>query len=150
MDYSQIKSRLAPCGLHCGKCFAFTDGDINQHSRLLKQSLGDFDVYAERFVTLLEEPVFKKYGEFKEMLSYFASVGCKGCRQEKCKLFKSCKVRDCHEQKNVDFCFQCNEFPCNNTGFDPHLHKRSVAIKQRMKEVGVEKYYEEIKDKSRY
>jgi len=150
MDYSQIKSRLAPCGLHCGKCFAFTDGDINQHSRLLKQSLGDFDVYAERFVTLLEEPVFKKYGEFKEMLSYFASVGCKGCRLEKCKLFKSCKVRDCHEQKNVDFCFQCNEFPCNNTGFDPHLHKRSVAINQRMKEVGVEKYYEEIKDKSRY
>jgi len=150
MDYSLIKSRLAPCGLHCGKCFAFTDGDINQHSRLLKQSLGDFDVYAERFVTLLEEPVFKKYGEFKEMLSYFASVGCKGCRLEKCKLFKSCKVRDCHEQKNVDFCFQCNEFPCNNTGFDPHLHKRSVAINQRMKEVGVEKYYEEIKDKSRY
>jgi hypothetical protein len=150
MDYEQIKTRLAPCGLHCGKCFAFADGDITRQSRQLQESLGNFDIYAERFVTLLEEPVFKKYSEFKEMLTYIISVQCKGCRLEKCKLFKTCNVRDCHEQKNVDFCFQCPEFPCNNTGFDPHLHKRSVDINVRMKEIGVEKYYEEIKGKPRY
>ena len=150
MAYEQIKTRLAPCGLHCGKCFAFADGDIRHQSLQLKESLGNFDVYAERFVDMLDEPVFKKYGEFKEMLAHFASVECKGCRQEMCKIFKTCQVRDCHEQKKVDFCFQCSDFPCNNTGFDQHLHKRSVDINRRMKEIGVEKYYDEIKDKTRY
>ena len=150
MDYDQIKNRLAPCGLHCGKCFAFAEGDIKQNSRQLKESLGNFDVYAERFVDLLDEPLFRKYADFKELLSYFASVECKGCRKEKCKLFKDCKVRDCHELKEVDFCFQCSDFPCNNTGFDPHLHKRSVDINLRMREIGVAKYYDEIKDKPRY
>ena len=61
MNYKQIKNRLAPCGLHCGKCFAFTDGDIAEHSNYLKNALGEFDVYADRFVDLLNEPVFRKY-----------------------------------------------------------------------------------------
>ena len=150
MDYDQIKDRLAPCGLHCGKCFAFVDGEIKNNSIKLKESLGDFDIYARRFVDLINEPVFKKYSDFKELLSYFALVECRGCRKEKCKIFKDCKVRDCSENKGVDFCFQCNDFPCENTGFDKHLHKRSVDINMRIKEIGVENYYNEVKDKSRY
>jgi hypothetical protein len=150
VDYNQIKRRLGPCGLHCGKCFAFVAGDISRSSKKLKESLGNFDIYAERFVELIDEPVFKKYPDFKEMLSYFESVECGGCRKEKCKIFKGCKVRDCYEEKGVDFCYQCPDFPCNKTGFDEHLHKRSVDINRRIKEIGVEEYYDEIKDKPRY
>jgi len=150
MENEQIKNRLAPCGLHCAKCFAFSDGDIKKHSHELKESLGNFDIYAQRFVELLDEPVFKKYVYFKEVLTYLASVACKGCRKESCKIFKECKVRVCHVEKKVDFCFQCPEFPCTNTGFDQHLHNRSVDINRRMRAIGVEKYYDEIKDKPRY
>ena len=56
-DSEFIKGRIAPCGLHCGKCFAFADGDISYHSNELKRSLGNFDVYAQRFVAMLDEPV---------------------------------------------------------------------------------------------
>lgn len=150
MNYEKIKERLAPCGLHCGKCFAYKDGDIAKNSRTLKNELGDFDIYAKRFVELLDAPVFNKYPEFKDMLDHFSEAECAGCRNEKCKLFKDCKVRMCSEEKEVDFCFQCPGFPCNNTGFDEHLHARSVKINQRMKETGVENYYEEIKDQPRY
>ncbi len=150
MNSNDILNRLAPCGLHCGKCFAFIDGDIKKSSRQLKESLGNFENYAKRFVDLLEEPVFTKYPDFKGLLDYFTTVECKGCRNEKCLLFKDCKIRECHQSKEVDYCFQCNEFPCNHTGFDQHLYKRFVEINQRMKVVGVEQYYKEIKDKPRY
>lgn len=150
MDYELIKQRLAPCGLHCGKCFAFSDGDISKNSKQLKESLGEFDIYAERFVELINEPVFKKYSDFKELLDYFSKVQCGGCRKENCAIFKVCKVRDCFEKQGVDFCFQCSLFPCDNTGFDKHLRERSVKINLRMKEIGVEEYYNEIKDKPRY
>ena len=148
--YEFIKKRLAPCGLHCGKCFAFTDGDISNYSKQLKESLGNFDEYAARFVELLDEPVFLKYPEFKGFLAHLSLGSCKGCRTEHCKLFKSCNVRACSEAKNVDFCFQCDEFPCNKTGFDEHLYERHVGINERMKIIGVDQYYEEVKDLSRY
>ncbi len=150
MEIEEIKKRLAPCGLHCAKCYTFKEGDIALTSAKLEQLLGNFDVYAERFVDMLNGSVFKKYPDFKIMLQHFSNAECKGCRAENCKLFQDCKVRSCHESKGVDFCFQCPEFPCNNTGFDKHLYDRSVAINYRMKEIGVEGYYEEIKDKPRY
>lgn len=149
-SYETIKKRLAPCGLHCGKCFAFAEGDIQNLSGRLEEALGNFDVYAQRFVGMLGEPVFLKYPDFKEFLHYLSVVKCKGCRAEKCKLFKACKVRLCCEEKKVDFCFQCPEFPCRHTGFDEHLYKRYVGISERIKEIGIEKYYEKVKSLSRY
>lgn len=150
MNSGEIKERLAPCGLHCGKCFAFKKGDIAKNSQELQSNLGEFSIYAQRFVDLLDLPIFKKYSDFKEMLGYFSDSECMGCRNEVCKLFKNCKVRLCSEERRVDFCFQCPDFPCYNTGFDEHLNKRSVDINMRMREIGVEEYYDEIKDKPRY
>ncbi len=148
--YEFIKQRLSPCGLHCGKCFAFEDGEIRALGKQLEDALGNFGVYAERFVDMLGEPVFSKYPDFKLFLSYLTEAKCKGCRNEKCKLFTSCGVRACSEEKGVDFCFQCENFPCDHTGFDEHLFKRYTAINVRMKENGVARYYEEVKDASRY
>jgi len=150
MTYEFIKERLAPCGLHCGKCFAFTQGDVGKYSKALQTELGEFDVYAERFDQLLDKHVLEKYPAFKDMLNEFTQAQCQGCRKEMCKLFKDCKVRGCAEEKKVDFCFECTDFPCSNTGFDKHLEQRSVNINLRIREIGVEKYYQEIKDTPRY
>lgn len=145
-QYDFVKQRLGPCGLHCGKCFAFADGEIAALSRQLKDALGNFDIYAQRFAGMLDEqPVFLQYPAFKAFLQYLTEVECGGCRKEKCKLFKTCNARPCSEEKGVDFCFACDEFPCENTGFNENLYKRHVEINKRMKEIGAEQYYEEIK-----
>ena len=150
MNEEYVKQRLAPCGLNCSKCFAFKTGDIAEASHKLKEALGDFDNYAKRFINLLDEKVFMKYPEFKEMLQYFSMPKCSGCRVEKCKLFKDCKVRECAKNREVDYCFECVDFPCNNTGFDKNLYERSVKINNRIKEISVIRYFEEIKNQSRY
>jgi hypothetical protein len=148
--YKKILKALGPCGLNCEKCFANASGGIKYHSKKLKELLGNFDIYAERFITLLDEPKFRHYPVFKLMLDYFANVNCQGCRAESCMLFQNCGVKDCYKVKGVDFCFQCNEFPCVKTNFDDHLKQRWIKINQRMLEAGVETYYKEIKDKPRY
>ncbi len=148
--YEIARARLGACGLHCGKCYAYTEGDIPALSSQLAKSLGNFEIYAKRFVELVGEPVFLKYPDFREFLGYLAEGKCEGCRKEKCKLFKGCRVRSCSEGKKVDFCFQCVDFPCDNTGFDGHLFTRYVGINERMREIGVEAYYEEVKNQSRY
>lgn len=141
---------LGPCGINCQKCFAFNNGSIKKHSQNLLSSLGNFEIYAKRFAELLNEPAFEKYPDFKIMLERFTSSNCKGCRKQECHLFKSCKVRTCHKEMKVDFCFQCPDFPCNKTGFDEHLHNRWLTINNRMKEINPDAYYNEIKDKPRY
>jgi len=150
MTNEKILNALAPCGLSCEKCFAHESGDIRKHSLNLKEKLGNFDIYAKRFETLLGDPIFKKYPDFKIMLDYFAAENCKGCRKENCKLFENCGVRSCHQQKEIDFCFQCDEFPCDKTNFDEHLQKRWVKLNERIREIGIERYYAETKDKPRY
>lgn len=147
IDYDEILKRMAPCGLKCEKCFAFNHGDIQFHSSELKKSLGAFDKYAERFSQSF--PIFNHYPAFKELLEHFASGDCPGCRNGQCK-FSHCGVVHCYKTKNVDFCFQCPAFPCENTNFDPHLYKRWVDMNNRMKEIGPVAFYLETKDLPRY
>jgi hypothetical protein len=150
MPHTDILSKLGPCGLNCSKCFAYKKGEIRKLSTELKENLGNFDVYAERFVELLDEDDFKKYPDFKIMLNHFTNATCMGCREDSCKLFKSCKVKQCSKNQSVNFCFECSYFPCSNHGFDEHLEKRWLVIQNKMKEVGVENYFMEIKDQTRY
>jgi len=150
MTDERIKDCLAPCGLSCETCFAHVDGDIRKYALLLKEKLGNFSIYAKRFETLIGHPIFKKYSDFEEMLDYFASENCTGCRNEQCKLFKGCGVRNCHQEKQIDFCYQCDEFPCKNTNFDKHLYDRWVLLNEKIRNTSIEQYYEETKNRPRY
>lgn len=147
IEYRKILTVLAPCGLNCLKCMGNVEGDIKKHSRILRELLGNFDAYAERFSFFM--PVFKHYPSFKTMLEHFGSGTCRGCRQGDCK-YPNCGVASCYKEKGVDFCFQCDDFPCDRTGFDPDLRARWISINRRMKDIGVEKYYHETKDVPRY
>lgn len=85
MNYNGILKTLAPCGLNCVTCAAFSEGDIKKHASELKRLLGPFDGYAER-----------------------------------------------------------------SSAFDPNLKQRWLKMNIRMKEIGVEAYFEETRNLPRY
>ncbi len=143
-----MMSRLAPCGLSCGSCLAYEGGPIQQLALSLGNELGDnFAAYAERFAAM--DPVFGKYSDFRELLDYFGRGSCSGCREKGC-LFKDCKVTACVREKNVDYCFQCSEFPCDRHGMPAGLAERWQANNEKMKEIGPENWFCGCKDKPRY
>ena len=150
MASEQILAAIAPCGLNCAKCFAHVDGDIRKHSLELREKLGNFEEYAKRYETLLKEPAFKNYPAFKEMLDYFAAENCRGCRNEQCRLFKDCGVRGCHQEKGVDYCHECGEFPCGNTNFDERLYEVWLRINRKIQKIGLEEFHEKGKHRPRY
>ena len=147
MNYDGIKQVIAPCGLNCGKCMAYAGGEIRATSIRLKELLGSFDRYAERFSSFM--PVFENYPQFKELLDYLTAGDCEGCRRGKCR-YPGCVVPACIREKEVDFCFQCGEFPCTRVTFDPDLRRRWMEMNTRMKEVGLESFYQETRDLPRY
>ena len=147
MADNEILDSLAPCGLNCKKCLANTEGAIKDHSIALKNLLGSFDRYAERFSAFM--PAFKNYPQFKELLDFLTQGNCNGCRKGDSK-YPTCGVAKCYQEKGVDFCFQCSEYPCDKTNFDPELKQRWLQMNNRMREIGIAAYFEESKDLPRY
>lgn len=147
MEYQEILDTLAPCGLNCRKCMSHVDGEIKQHSTELKQLLGSFDRLAVKFSAFV--PALKGYPQFKDVLEFLTQGDCVGCRNGGAK-YPDCGVAKCYQDKGVDFCFQCDEFPCDRTNFDPDLRQRWLQMNGRMKEVGIEAYFQETRDLPRY
>ncbi|WP_236263962.1 hypothetical protein [Dysgonomonas sp. Marseille-P4677] len=71
MNKNELLDKFGFCGLLCEKCFAYDKEQIKIHAEQLKKNLGEFDNYAKRFVSLLEEPLFEKYPDFKEFIIFF-------------------------------------------------------------------------------
>jgi hypothetical protein len=147
MDYKEILKILAPCGLNCVKCIGYANGPVREHSSKLSTLLEGIEPFTERFSSFV--PAFKKYSSFEEVLEVFAEADCVGCRDNEAK-HALCSIARCYKDKENDFCFQCEEYPCNPEGIDPDLLRRWIKMNDRMKEIGVEAYYEETKDEPRY
>ena len=134
MDYNEILARLAPCGLDCSRCFNFHDSEIKQLSIRLGELLDGFESGADYLANWF--PQLRSYAQFKEVLDLFQQGKCHGCRYDICIL--PCNAKDCFIEKGVDFCFQCDEYPCSR----PPLTRKWRRINDMMKELGIERYYE--------
>lgn len=143
----EILDILAPCGLNCVKCLSHKDSKIKNLSSELQKELGNFDKYAERFSDF--RPAFKNYPAFKELLDTFTQGSCEGCRSGGCK-YPDCGVYNCYKEKGIDFCYQCEEFPCEKSNFKGDLKSRWISTNSRISEIGPEAYIEETKNQLRY
>ncbi len=86
-----------------------------------------------------------------------SEVACKGCRNVngQCLFVNGkCATYDCVKEKGVNYCFECNDFPCmklapsrENTENFPHNFK--LYNLYRMKAVGVESWVANEADKVR-
>ncbi len=147
MEREEILKVLAPCGLNCRRCLCHENGDIKKLSLALREALGRFDTYAERFSKF--QPAFGNYPHFKELPEFFTTGDCAGCRSGQCR-FPGCRVNGCTAEKGIDFCFQCGEFPCDRSGLDENLKQRWIRMNRRMQEIGVEAFHAESLREPRY
>ena len=110
----------AYCGLYCGACPA-----------MLAHQNGELEAFAERIGRTLED------------------VRCFGCKSDIVTSFcATCKLRRCANNKGFDFCFQCEELPC-----DPFIafrdaekwpyHAAVPKNLKRIQQVGAEAWIEE-------
>jgi hypothetical protein len=99
MDYKQMTS---PCGLDCFNC-AVHQANENQELRAM---------------------ISKRLGVPLEKAS------CQGCRNENgtigcLNMTEPCKVYGCIQDKGLDFCHECKDFPCD------HLHPYADMAAER-------------------
>jgi len=147
MDRHEIVDRLAPCGLDCRRCAVFAEGAVKQLATSLQAELAGFEKIAAKLAG--KDPVLAHYREFLEVLGRLTEGSCVGCRRGGATL-PFCAARTCYREKQVDFCFECDEFPCKRNSFPANLEERWLAYNHRMKAIGVERFFEEQLAKPRY
>jgi hypothetical protein len=119
------KKIIAPCGIDCFNC----------------------ELYEEKVTDELKTRLSATMNVPKERIS------CKGCSEgNQCLLLdlqgKKCKTLDCANKKQVDYCFQCDTFPCE---YLMPLADRANVFPQNvklynlcmMKRIGVDAWVEE-------
>jgi hypothetical protein len=116
------KRLAAVCGLFCPACTLFI-GTNDDPERLKKMAAH------------LKVPV--------------EELECNGCRSDKRGIFcrNYCKMTKCSIEKGIDFCNECSEYPCAELkAFQAQMPHRIELWKsqERIKEVGYEKWYEEM------
>ena len=122
MDRHDIFAQTAPCGLDCFNCELF-EGNLTEERRA---------AFAARF----NRPA--------------ADVGCRGCRTEGgCTFLETpCPTRACVTERELQFCSQCDDFPCarlmpSRDGADRYPHNIKLYNLCRIQAVGLQRWAEE-------
>ncbi|WP_432409567.1 DUF3795 domain-containing protein [Wukongibacter sp. M2B1] len=147
MSYEMAVKELAPCGIDCSRCVAYENGDIVNLSKELKEKLINFEKFAKKMEKLV--PAFKDYEGFINILDHFSKGKCHGCRNGDA-LNTACATKDCHKIEKVDFCFQCGNYPCSNNSYNDDLYDKWKSNNDKMKNNGVEVFYDSQKKRTRY
>ncbi len=92
------------------------------------------------------------FDEFIKGLRWLASqdIPCKGCRfGGGWSWWPDCPVRDCAQEKGIDFCYQCADFPCKKLQEEPLLNrkKETIEVNYQIKKIGIENHLERLKEK---
>ena len=112
MNNGTKRSLTAPCGLDCFNC----------------------EIYEENITEEMKKQFASKIQKDPE------EVACKGCRIENgCRhLGQPCETLKCIKEKRLEFCFECEEFPCvklqpAKEGADRYPHNFKLFNLCRMK-----------------
>jgi len=116
-----------PCGLYCGNCAIFRAYFDRDHEKL--------------------KEIGKKFRCSPE------AVRCSGCRTEPQFCWsEDCEFKKCTGERGIDFCYECEEFPCEKvekfSESAPH-HRPIWENFERMKTVGWREWLREQDEKWR-
>ncbi|MDA8220997.1 DUF3795 domain-containing protein [Desulfosporosinus sp.] len=147
MEKSKVIEKLSVCGLDCSRCADYENGEIRNLSSKLSELLNGYGRLAK--MKAENAPVFQGYPEFVSILNHFAKGTCSGCRSDNVQCPLDCRAKTCRKKLNIDFCFECEEFPCAEQ-FEGKLRERWIERNNRMEEIGIENYYIEQSKLPRY
>ena len=122
---------ISICGLNCAECDIYHAGHGNEKVR---------DEIVEWFKKERNETIKPE------------QIACNGCRGSLDAHWSAdCKMMLCAKKRGLQYCFQCEEFPCEVlskfASDDVAHHKRTVENLRKMKEIGVEEWIEAQKRK---
>ena len=152
---ADILNAVAPCSMFCSTCTGCKYGDISLHAKELLRLLDGHKEFLEKNLKKEYRHKLDEFIVFQNKFKKYANPKCGGCRNggsSGCSI-KSCFINECCKEHNVNFCGECSLFPCdkvNNTVFKDNVVKKWFDGNTRIKQIGINSYYEERKNIPHY
>lgn len=158
MEREKLLHEVAPCSLLCYTCTGYKDGVIAECAKKLHTYLDGFEKLVGR--NMSKEDRENWYRDFNTFRGTLANIGggCHGCRADaslKGGCIEGCVIPECVKERGVDFCADCREFPCQRArdffaSYDGKVEEVWEKGTERIREIGIEAYFEERKNVSHY
>ena len=149
-----ILNAIAPCAFCCMTCAAMENGIIAETSKKLRWYLDGYYEFSKKNLPLKYRAYSKKIKILTEQLENMSDRTCGGCRNganKKC-CIPDCFIPECAKLHHVDFCGECDEFPCNRAMdfFKGETLVQWEIHNNQIQENGVENYYKDAVSRSHY
>lgn len=150
MGKSKFLEKIAPCSLICHTCSGYCHGVICDSSKtLLKYLEGMKEFYEKHMPNAVES-----YSTFEEILHMYSDAPCSGCRSTEhngCSI-EGCFLLECTKKHGVDFCGECDEFPCQKTSelFEEQVYEQWLKGNQEIRDHGIELFWSNNSEKPHY
>lgn len=151
----EILNAIAPCSMFCSTCTGCQYGKISECAKELLRLFDGHEEFLDKNLTSAYRHKLDEFKIFTKKLKKYAYPKCGGCRNNPaigCSI-KGCIIPKCIKERNVDFCANCSEFPCskvNETIYKKTTIRKWLDGNTKIKELGIEKYYEENKNVPHY
>ncbi len=150
MEKNEILKKVAPCSLMCHTCSAYNNGVICESSKTLLKYLDGIKEFYKKHIPDAAE----SYGHFEKILGIYSSAPCAGCRSNEhngCSI-KDCFLPECTKKHTVDFCGECDEFPCKKTAelFEEEVYVQWLNGNRQIRDYGIEFFWENNSAKPHY
>ncbi|HDI11011.1 MAG TPA: DUF3795 domain-containing protein [Candidatus Acetothermia bacterium] len=130
---------VAYCGLFCGLCAE--RARIPKQARALRETMAE-EGWPDWGPTI---PGFAEFWRFLESLS--TKGGCLSCRAGGGP--PECRIRACAQERGLDFCPQCPDYPCPRIGTLGKAYPTLIPDGLRLRKVGVEQWVAEQEERAR-
>ncbi len=98
------------------------------------------------------EKIDFSFDEFQKGLRFFSDQEKGPYCQAPCKKGGGppfCKIRPCAEERGVEICFECEEFPCKAFSLFLEKHPEIVEQQERFREIGMDRWLASEEEKSK-
>jgi hypothetical protein len=124
------KGLITYCGAYCGLCARYHGYTAFREAISMVSEIAD----AHGFQYWMPGAVKDfDYTEFRKGLAFFSDAEswlvCRNC----CKGGDGrpdCPMRNCCQERGLDICFACSDFPCNKVAWNPNMIKRAEEYKK--------------------
>jgi len=139
MGTEQARELVGYCGLYCGLCGIYKGRIVAKVAADLQELVAahEFADWVPRFVK-----IDFSFSEFEKGLAYFCDEQRGPYCQHPCKEGGGppCKIRPCAQGKDLEICFECDEFPCELLSRFLERHPEIIEEKEAFERLGMERW----------
>lgn len=123
------------CGGYCGECALFPEFTaLRESAALLSELIGIHGL--QNWIPRAWLPEAENrfdFAEFRKGLDFFSDPDswfiCRKCCKDGGGL-PECLMRKCCQERGLDICFDCADFPCSKVEWNPNMIKRDTEYKK--------------------